>query len=62
MSELVMRSFDVADKGEVNEEEDPPGRRGERTPDHCHHSHSRGEEKEGKEEKCGRGRKHPGRT
>jgi len=38
VSQLVMRSFDVPDKGELNKEEGPLGRRGERTPDHCHHS------------------------
>lgn len=43
MSQLVMRSFDVADKGEPNKGEDPLGRRGERTPDHNHHS--KGEKK-----------------
>lgn len=42
VSQLVMRSFDVADKGELNKGEGPLGRRGERTPDH---NHSKGEEK-----------------
>lgn len=55
MSQLVMRTFDVADKGELNKGEGPLGRRGERTPDH-HHRH--GEEKGKKEEKgVGGGRK-----
>lgn len=36
VSQLVMRSFDVSDKGEVNKREGPLGRRGERTPDHHH--------------------------
>lgn len=31
VSQLVMRSFDVADKGEVNEGEGPLGRRGHPT-------------------------------
>jgi len=44
VSQLVMRSFDVADKGEPSKGEDPLGRRGERTPGHRHHS--KGEEKE----------------
>lgn len=42
MSQLVMRSFDVADKGEPNKGEGPLGRRGERTPDHNRHSKRRG--------------------
>lgn len=45
MSQLVMRSFDVADKGELNKGEGPLGRRGERTPNHRCHLCSRGEEK-----------------
>ena len=54
LSQLVMRSFDVSDKGEVNKGEGPLGRRGERTPDH--HQQRRG--KANKEEKSvGRGRK-----
>ncbi len=43
MSQLVMRSFDVADKEELNKGEGPLGRRGERTPGRSHHS--KGEEK-----------------
>lgn len=38
VSQLVMRSFDVADKGELNKGEGPVGRRSERTPGHSHHS------------------------
>lgn len=55
VSQLVMRSFDVADKGELNKREGPLGRRGERTPDHCHCSRSRGEEKGKRGEECGWG-------
>ncbi|TKS78752.1 hypothetical protein D9C73_012421 [Collichthys lucidus] len=69
VSQLVMRSFDVADKGEPNKGEGPLGRRGERTPDHNRHSKRRGkwkkkEEKREKDEKSvGGGRKqHPDRT
>lgn len=36
MSQLVMRSFDVADKGEVNKGDGPLEKRGERTPGHNH--------------------------
>lgn len=38
VSQLVMRSFDVADKGEVNKAEGPLGKRAERTLDRNHHS------------------------
>lgn len=48
VSQLVMRSFDVADKGELNKGDGPVGRRSERTPDHSHHSKA-----EGKREKKG---------
>lgn len=37
MSQLVMRSFDVADKGELSTGDGPLGRRDERTPDHNRH-------------------------
>ena len=37
VSQLVMRSFDVADKGELSTGDGPLGRRDERTPDHNRH-------------------------
>lgn len=49
MSQLVMRSFDVADKGEVNKAEGPLGKRAERTLDHNHRSK--------KKKKTGKGKK-----
>lgn len=62
MSQLVMRSFDVADKGEVNKGDGPLEKRGERTPGH---NHSKEEGKGGKKEQksVGGGRKqHQDRT
>lgn len=43
--QYVMRSFDVADKGEQNEGEGTEGRRGERTPSHSDHCKEHGKEK-----------------
>lgn len=45
VSQLVMRSFDVADKEELNKGEGPLGMRGERTPNHLCHLCSKAEEK-----------------
>lgn len=52
MSQLVMRSFDVADKGEVNKGDGPLEKRGERTPGH-NHSKEEGKGGEKRAEKCG---------
>lgn len=58
VSQLVMRSFDVSDKGEVNKGEGPLGRRGERTPSHHHHHLLQKRGKRNKDEKSvGGGRK-----
>lgn len=48
VSQLVMRSFDVADKGEVNKGDGPLEKRGGRTPGHNH------SKEEGKGEKKSR--------
>lgn len=54
VSQLVMRSFDVADKGEVNKAEGPLGKRAERTLDHNHRQKKKKTRKREKRwEKCG---------
>ena len=51
VSQLVMRSFDVADKGELSTGDGPLGRRDERTPDHNRHGKKEREKKKKEKKK-----------